>query len=99
VLCFQCKTQYQLGVLHCSQCGSALVYRFPSPQWMSESDKKLVFLRRFKTQFAGEVAKVTLKAAGIECVLSFDAGAEIFVRSDDVENAKAILSADVPEPL
>jgi hypothetical protein len=99
VLCFQCKTQYQPGILHCSQCGSALVYRFPSPQWISEFDKRLVFLRRFKTQFAGEIAKVTLKAGGIECLLSFEAGAEIFVRSEDVEDAKVILSVDVPEPL
>jgi hypothetical protein len=110
MFCFRCKTDYQRGILHCSRCRSALVYRFPSQRWISYSDRKLVLLRRYKGQFAGEVAEMTLKAAGIESLLirgdrgntpplSFEGSAETFVRSEDVEDAQAILSADMPEPL
>ena len=111
MFCFRCKIEYQPGIGRCSACGSLLVYRFPSPQWISESDRTLVFLQRFQTELAGEVAKMTLKAAGIESLLvrgrdrnnvpaiSFQVGAEIFVRSEDVEDAKAILNGDILEPL
>jgi hypothetical protein len=111
MFCFRCKTECRRGLVHCPECGSILVYRFPSPHWISKTDRKLVFLQRFESQFAAEVAKITLKAGGIESLLvrgdhgrnpqalSFEAGAEIFVRSEDVEDAKAILNGEPPERL
>jgi hypothetical protein len=85
-----------------------LVYRFPTykPPRRFESEMHLVVVRIYNNKLDADLARITLKAAGIESLirgddyggtaphLSFIRGIEILVRSDDAEDADAILRAD-----
>ena len=86
----------------------ALVYLFPTqhPPEDSETDIRLVVVGTFNNSLDASLARMTLTAAGIESLLrsddyggsaphlSFIRGIEILVRSEDQEDAEAILRAD-----
>jgi len=109
MFCFTCKLEYRRGVIHCSECGGRLVYRFrdASQQRFAEDDAEFVVLRTFNNHLNADVARMTLTAAGIESLartedsgagalpqMSLIRGIEILVRSEDFDDADAILRFD-----
>ena len=93
--------------MHCAECGSILVYRFPSPTTELQNEGDLILLRTFNNKTQADVAAMTLTAAGIESLvrsndraggalpqMSFISGIQLLVRSEDLEDANEILSVD-----
>jgi hypothetical protein len=106
MFCFRCKSEYTRGVAYCTECGGKLVYRFP-PQTSELSNEGLVVLRTYNNKMQADVAAMTLTAAGIESLvrtndraggalpqMSFIRGIQLVIRSEDLEDADEILSAD-----
>ena len=107
MFCFRCKSEYARGVVQCSECGSALVYRFPTPATDLENEQNLVVLRTYSNKMLADLAAMTLTAAGIESFvrsndraggalpqMSLIRGIQIVVRPEDLEDADEILSVD-----
>ena len=74
---------------------------------MSSKSNELVVVRTFNDQFAANVAKSALDAAGIDSlvrsddaggqytsVLAFTKGVEIVVRAEDAQRAEEVLGAE-----
>jgi hypothetical protein len=105
--CPRCQAEYHHGITQCSECGGALVFRFPIATADSETVTDLVVVRTFNNKFEADLARTTLEAAGIESMmrsddyggrgpnLSFILGIDLLVRSEDAEDAAQILSLDV----
>ena len=86
-----------------------LVYRFPTvqPQEKYEDETELVVVRTFVNKLDADLAKMTLKSAGIESMFRTEGVSEIrsfpllgeielLVRADDADDADEILSLDLP---
>jgi hypothetical protein len=111
MFCFRCKVEFQRGITRCSECDSLLVHRFPDTPRFSETVTELVAVRRYNNKIDADLAKTTLNAAGIQSFvrsddyggsaphLSFSSGVEIVVRSEDAQDADAILNCDTGHSL
>jgi hypothetical protein len=111
MICPQCKSEYRAGFTRCSDCNVDLVDQLPTEvaRPIDHHRLDLVLADSYSNQVEADVARTALEGSGIETFTSgddlggeapyiaFNRGIEIFVRRDDVEAAKAVLSADVSE--
>ena len=109
MFCPQCKAEYRVGFVRCSDCDVELVDQLPedSPPINLETDHpELVILRTYPAVIDAELAKTVLDSVGIDSMirsdneggqspgLSFTRGAELLVRADDVAAAEDILAVE-----
>src|SRR2546423_9989461 len=105
MFCPRCEAEYRSGFTRCSECDVPLLYRFPTrSEFASGAESELVVVRSFTNNFEVDLARATLKAAGIESMIrTGDSGGrglilsfiELLVRSEDAEDASQILNLDV----
>jgi hypothetical protein len=111
MFCPNCKAEYRVGYLRCSDCDVALVDQLPADppprDALRDVDAELVVIRTFERLLDADLAKSVLEAAGIESEvlhghrgqlspeLGLPIGIQLLVRSEDSAAADEILNTDV----
>ena len=105
MFCPQCKAEYRVGFVRCSDCDVELVEQLPADSPPIDHPE-LVVLRRYPTVIDAELAKTALDSVGIESMirsdneggqspgLSFARGVELLVRADDLDAAEDMLAVE-----
>jgi hypothetical protein len=104
MFCPQCKAEYRVGFIKCSDCDAELVDHLPVDA--PATHPELVVVRTYTSRLDADLARTALEAAGIESMVESDDqgglrpslalthGIALLVRSEDVEDADEILSVD-----
>jgi Putative prokaryotic signal transducing protein len=83
MFCPQCKAEYRVGFVRCTDCDVELVDHLPVhesspvaefPRGRFEAEPKLVVIRTFQRGLDADLAKSVLEAAGIASMIRGDAG-------------------------
>jgi hypothetical protein len=95
VLCLKCGSEYREGFTRCADCDVDLVAalpREPHPEPVT-----LITVARFRETPAAELARTTLEAAGLPCVLADDHVIAIMWHLSNALGGVALRVADVDE--
>ena len=108
MFCPQCKAEYRVGFIRCSDCDLELVDHLPVEP-PHDPDVRLIVIRTYPSVIEAALAKNALGAAGIEAMIRAEGaigrnylgpdllGVELFVRAEDAEDAEKILDMDATE--
>ena len=107
MFCPQCKAEYRVGFVRCSDCDVELVDHLqPNPPRVFQPDAKLVVVCSFLSGFDAGLARGVLKSAGIDAEIrgyemgklashiGMTAGVDLLVREEDAAAADEILNTD-----
>ena len=110
MFCPQCKAEYRVGFIRCSDCDVELVGQLPADapapvadvprgfeQYRFEAELQLVVVRTYESVLVADLARTTLEAAGIESVVRTDGFSRYYIGLALPQAVKLLVRAEDAE--